>query len=166
MRRLPDAADRAGLPVRLLVLASWAVYSIQIALSFPIQHSYVLLHSLAVPICLVGILGGILAVLRRSIWTWFALLAAIAFLTRYIVFILALALWRDASFVEAIFQVYANNWAIFTHFAMTFGAVPAASFAFAEFLMPILQASLVVYLMRPLTIRSRADALSAAELRR
>jgi hypothetical protein len=148
---------------RLSVLSSWVIFAVLLVQSFPIQHSRVISHLLWVPITLLGLVAGIWAVFSWRRWKVLALAAAGAFVVHWIFRIAgSVATWLDLDpFLKALAQPFIIRWAALEHYAKDLNPW-FVSFAFNEVVMPLLQAVLVVYLLRLLTAGSRGDAPQAA----
>ena len=148
---------------RLTVLGSWVIFAFLLVQSFPIQHSRIIMHLLWVPITLLGLIAGIWAAFSWKRWKALALAAAGAFVVHWVFRIIgSVAMWLDLDpFFKALAQPFILRWAALERYAKDLNPW-FVSFAFNEVVMPLLQAVLVVYLLRLLTAGSRGDAPQAA----
>jgi len=148
---------------RLSVIGSWVIFAILLTQSFPIHHSRIVMHLLWVPITVLGLVAAVWSAFSWRRWKALALAAASAFVLHWVFRIAgSVAMWLDLDpFFKALAQPFVLRWVALERYAKDLNPW-FVSFAFNEVVMPLLQAALVVYLVRLLTAGSRSDAPQAA----
>lgn len=149
-------------PVRLAVIGSWLAFAIPIAQTFPIVHSKWLLHLFYVPITLLGFIAGIAAAVGSRRWRAVSGVAAIAFVTHWLVWLVVdIASRTDTEgWAGAIAYPFTFRWYILGFFAKRLDPWFFPLF-YTEVAMPSVQIGLLVYLWRRLTTACSGDAPQA-----
>jgi hypothetical protein len=147
--------------VRLLVVGSWLIFITNRILSFPVSVEavpHLLLDTLA---SLFGLIATISALLLTKRWHTFSLIAAALYLATYVCYVTLQSM--DRAFGGGVVDFYRSTGQIASYLFNNYG-FRMAPFLVVEILMPLSQAAILLWLLRPNPSLQYGPAKSARPL--
>ena len=134
--------------LRVVVVGSWLIYAIGLALSIPIPPEAIVGFLLGIAAALVGISASAAALVNSRLWRILAVVAAWIFLIVYVVRFIALASMdaesSETSLLHGMATVVRGTWLIAQHLYGTYGIVNVVPYIFTTFAMPLLQLAIIL----------------------
>lgn len=161
-------SHRPERPIVLLTFGCWVCLFVLIAAGYLSSPDSVAPYEVILLfVSLLGISGCFGWLFSWKHWRGFLITIGAAFLALFFVRFFGLFVWwqlEHHSFLEAIWQSIYITWRLIIHDISEGWFFSAAAVLFYEWLLPILQATVFVVLLWPLTRRSRGRAASGAPL--